>query len=462
MASSLRIGRLLRRLRDERGIALVMALGIMIVLAITAGAAMQYATSNSSESSASASRQKAFNLAEAGLNTALAVLYKVNNPTDPTAVPAAPPQNLEGGTSSYTATLAGTTWTLTGIGTVPNPAGQGSVTRTVAQEITVGSTDGSAWQYVFSDNASACMDIKNNADIAAPLYVRGDLCLGNGSNLLGSPIQVLGTMTMGNGSSVGFPGSPIEEAHIKMGCIKSGNPHACTSADGVYANILDSNPATITKPTVDLPYWYANAAPGPSRPCTTGSLPSGSNFDNGGGLNRSNPTFTLGSGPAFDCRVTDGSGNLIGRLAWTPGSPGTLAVAGTIFFDGDLSLSSLVYQGRATIYSSGVISTSNTSFCGVPACDATWNPSANAILLVAGSSTDPIGFDIKNNSVYQGAAYVVTGYSMKNNNTNWGPVIADTVDIKNNSGAFIPLNFLPPGAPGMGDTIKSVPGSWGG
>lgn len=455
---NLRWARQVLRVGDERGIALVMALGIMFVMAIVAVAALQYTTSNSSSSTHSNASTKAFGLSEAGLSTARSVLFSSTDPMAPGAVGSGS-QSLDGGTSSYSGTLSGSTWTLTGTGTVPNPSGTGTAARTASEQLTI-STQDTAWQYLFSDSTSGCMSIKNNAAIAAPLYTRGNLCLGNNSQLNGSPLQVLGTLTLGSGSQVGSPGTPIAEAHLQGGCITGGAPHTCTAADKVYANILDSTTDVITKPSVDLPKWYAQAAPGPSRPCTTGSVPGG--FDTDGTMNRSRPTFTLGSGPAFDCRVTDGSGNLIGRLSWTPGSPGTLTVAGTIFFDGNLALTSLVYQGRATIYSSGIITMDSASFCGVAACDATWNPNVNAILLVAGSSTDPIGFDIINNSVYQGAAFVVTGYSLKNNNTNWGPVVANDIDIKNNSAAFTPMSFLPPGAPGIDGTIHGSPGSWRG
>ena len=35
------------------------------------------------------------------------------------------------------------------------------------------------------------------------------------------------------------------------------------------------------------------------------------------------------AGNNFDCRWYDGSGNLVGRLTWVDGNPGTLTVQGT-------------------------------------------------------------------------------------------------------------------------------------
>jgi hypothetical protein len=421
---------------------------------------MQYATSNSSASSSSLARQKAFNLAEAGVSTALAVLYEANDPIDPNAVGSVPPQYLEGGTYTYSASLSGLTWTITGTGSMPNPAGTGSVTRQLSTQLNI-STDGTAWQYLFSDSTAGCMDISNNATISAPLYVRGDLCLRPNSHFTGSDLQVGGTLSVNNNASVGFPGSPIDAAHITQGCKKGGGPHVCTVADDVYAGTIDSSTTTITKPALDLAKWYARAAPGPVRGCTaqSGSPPA---FDSDTTLNVNGPTFNLGSGPGFDCRVVQG-GKTIGRLTWAPATR-TLTVYGVIFFDGNIVVSGDAdYQGRATVYSSGTVAlNNNVDFCGVGACDATWDTATNLIVLVAGSSTAPVGFRISNNAVYQGAAYVNTDYDLSNNATNWGPVIARQLLISNNSGSTLPLAFLPPGAPGLDATIQNASGSWRG
>ena len=60
-------------------------------------------------------------------------------------------------------------------------------------------------------------------------------------------------------------------------------------------------------------------------------------------MNRSLPSaVNLTPALAYDCQVKDAQGNLLGRLAWTPGSPGTLTIAGTIFFDGNIAFSNSV------------------------------------------------------------------------------------------------------------------------
>jgi len=81
-------------------------------------------------------------------------------------------------------------------------------------------------------------------------------------------------------------------------------------------------------------------------------------------------------------------------------------------------------------------------------------------VFVAGASSGT-GFLIDNNAVYQGAAYVVADYSLSNNAANWGPVIANSFDLANNSGGYKPITTFPSGAPGTSWTISELPGGWG-
>lgn len=56
----------LRRLRDERGVALPMALGATVVLTALAAAIFLYASTNQSAAERSRADQRAYGLAEAG------------------------------------------------------------------------------------------------------------------------------------------------------------------------------------------------------------------------------------------------------------------------------------------------------------------------------------------------------------------------------------------------------------
>ena len=75
--------RLRRTIRDERGFALVIALGVTVVLSATVVTVIESATSNQRSSTMSSGRSAAYNLAEAGLNNAMSVLrLPTNNALD--------------------------------------------------------------------------------------------------------------------------------------------------------------------------------------------------------------------------------------------------------------------------------------------------------------------------------------------------------------------------------------------
>ena len=143
----------------------------------------------------------------------------------------------------------------------------------------------------------------------------------------------------------------------------------------------------ITKPSVNMSHWYTNAKPGPSTPtCTTGSFPG--MFDNNGTLDRSNSTQFLFPNVAYDCQVRDGSGNLLGRIAYTPGNPAAFVVEGVIFFDGKLDIAgnnTVVYSGRGTIYASDLIRMrNNLDLCPTVGCNAAaWDPDTTILGFVA-------------------------------------------------------------------------------
>jgi len=465
-----------RTLRDESGVTLVMAVCIMSVLMATGATLVFYANSNARHAEYSTENARALNLAEAGVSYARSILWSAADPTQANAVPSGS-LTLEGGTVTYSGTydVATSVWTLTGTGTHTNPTGGGSlVSRSASSDVVVITGSASAdpvWSYNYSDALSGCLTIANNASFSAPLYVRGNLCVSNNAYFTGSSLHVGGTLTVGNNGSVGYSATPVPAVNVTGGCTGgSPDPHACVSGptDKVYDGngVVTQNPTTLTKPAVDLTYWYQNASPGPLNACTFGTgVPGG--FDSGTGgttvppnPNRSRPSFTLTPASAYSCQTATG------QLSWTPGNPGTLDIDGTIFFDGDIVVpnnANVVYQGRATIYASGTVLLSNNArLCGISGCTASWNTDTNYLVFVVGAPTGTT-FTIRDNAVYQGGAYVVANYLLWNNAANWGPVVAGQLDIANNSGSFIPLTSLPPGAPGYtagAPTLQNVPDSY--
>jgi Tfp pilus assembly protein PilX len=450
-----------RRVSAESGIALVMALGILIVLSIVGVTMVSYATSNEKSTRYSTATVAAQSLAEAGVNNAISVLESAINPSDPDTLPgAASPTvdtSLTAGTVSWWGSYddASSTWTVKGQGAVRNPAATGTITRIASVKVAI--TYSPLWQYWYSDGGDGCTTFTNNVVLSPKLYVHGPLCIDKNVVINSSSLQVDGTLTMLNAASVGTSGAPINQANIAGGCARvTGGPYTtpCSSAQKVYANTITTNSGTLAKPAVNLAYWYQNAHPGPMHNCTTGSVPGG--FDTDTTLNRSLPTFTLTPATSYSCTYSTG-----GQLSWNA-STKILTVSGAIFFDGNISMTSGTYQGRGTIFSSGTIAMTGASpkFCGVSTCDASWDPTTNLIVFVAGSSTDQYGFTLQNNQVYQAATYVVDDYQQLNNAENWGPVMARSLYVQNNSTPSIPVNAFPGGTPGAIVTI--VPGSWTG
>jgi len=254
---------------------------------------------------------------------------------------------------------------------------------------------------------------------------------------------------------------------VAGGCRVGSGPlqSPCGSAQGVYASAIYTETTNLEKPPVDLPGWYQNAMPGPMHGCTTGSFPGG--FDNDTTMNRSRATVTLTPAAAYDCMVLDAQGGVLGRLAWNP-STKALTIAGTIFFDGNIEFansSEAYYTGRATIYSSGTITMNNsTKICGTPNCDASWQPTQNLLAFVAGSSTDDIGFRIRNSGVFQGAIYTVNDYSEENGATVWGPIVSRQLYFQNSTtNHYVPLGTILPGMPSTTEevvTLQNEAGSW--
>src|SRR5918995_1677073 len=195
-----------RRLKNESGIALVMAVGIMAVLMIAGAAVIFYAGSNTRSAEYSADNARALNLAEAGMNYARSILWNADDPTSPTSFSGGP-LTLEGGTVTYSGSYDEATklWTLTGTGTYTNPTGGSTpLSRTASSQVLVATTSGldPAWGYLFADTTS-CTILENNLTIDAPIYVRGDLCMRNAALVTGDIVQVRGSVQIMNTASIG-------------------------------------------------------------------------------------------------------------------------------------------------------------------------------------------------------------------------------------------------------------------
>jgi hypothetical protein len=484
--------------------ALIVAIGLLLVLSIAVAAMIQFTSSSSRNASISHGGERAFSVAEAGLNEALATLGGTPDASLATALPAqaAPAQinvsdGVVDGTATYYGALSGgpastRVWTVTATGTVPNPSGGAPISRTVSTQlrtrlVTAPSPNDDIWKYIFTDTPGCTVlsHNSNSVDWTARLYIKGNLCLSNNISLEGSPVQVGGTITfLGSNASVGLSAAnPIAEAHIAGGCTGgSPNPHVCNPpADPVYAtNLTTSLTEALQSPLLDveeLRKRYEYAQPGPMNFCnnTTGTKPSSSFFDNDGVFTgtASLSAINLTPASAYTCEFWE-SGTLLGRIAWAPGSPGTLSVLGKMYFDGNIVHGAdALYQGRGIIHATGTIKFNiNASLCVDAGCNATWDANQNLLMLVSGSNlTSPSGggpfaIELDNLAEYQGILLTNGDYRQSNNAVTWASIVSNQAWIDNSTNTYaVPLSLPLDGAPSdVPSVIKAdpIPGTYRG
>jgi Tfp pilus assembly protein PilX len=269
------------RLRNEDGIALVMALGITVVLIIFVASMIAYTTSGQRGATLGSADLQARQYAEAGLNSAYSFIISANtvsggNPTAANllgcngvggAADATGPSNCSspvpkvicltkttcttgtaGSASVYgffsganPATFNGitypaSTWLLVSTGFARNPNGNAVTAKTTMSTIKITPLDGGAvasvWNHIFMTaplvpNVCQTNFNGNNTLITSPLYVVGNLCLtGNGVGVQevvgGQAIDLMigGKLVLsGPGSKVGTDSThPITSGVVVGGC----------------------------------------------------------------------------------------------------------------------------------------------------------------------------------------------------------------------------------------------------
>ena len=185
------------RPRDESGIALVMALGIMLVLTITLTSVITFTASGARDSHRVNAGQKATALAEAGVNNALAVLTAnypgvVTYPGNPNLLTSRT-TNYSSGSVTWSGVLESAPstvfwndqWRITSIGSVQNPTGPTAapVTRrttaivpiVIPETISIDpATSSLNWVYAFND-----VRFEQSVTVRSPVYANRDLTVAN-------------------------------------------------------------------------------------------------------------------------------------------------------------------------------------------------------------------------------------------------------------------------------------------
>jgi hypothetical protein len=488
--------RLLRPLKNERGMVLPMALGILAVLTISTIVVIDTSSSNARNSNRSKGDKTAFALAEAGINNSVAVLSKTgNNNMDQALLPActttettwklndggSPAIQYEGGDVRWCGTFdaANAVWHVQANGIVRNPYGTQETRRALKADIPIQPINqqpltNQSWNYMFATRTGTVggcdLTFSNNAIIGTNVYAMGNLCVDNNVNITSPKVIVLGKIQIGNNGAIGASTSYSTRVVVEMGgsggqfckyatgswTTASSNPF-CGDAQHVYskndtgtAQTVNPNPTPLVPPTIDW-NWYANAVPGPTQACTasSGTPPV---FDNNGTRDNSiTSVFDLTpSASDYTCRVGNASSPL-GEISWNHTTK-KLTVWGTIFIDGSVkavNTSAIEYNGEATLYISGTwLMDNNAKLCANlngagTDCDYTgWNPNTTMFTVVAGGDGSISGAQsqtgagnsilLNNGARFQGAMYGVNAIQLSNNSKIDGPMIGNTVIVDNN------------------------------
>jgi Tfp pilus assembly protein PilX len=398
------LNRLRRRLEHERGFALVIALAVTVVFSMTVITVIESASSNSRSSDMSKNRVSAYDLAEAGISNANALLT-AKNPYDPhllhpqgtyaQADCANPPANptgaallgdtcspitytLEGGTATVWGWLDTSTanWTITSTGQVTRNAFASvpaTKTLTVVVHIRARASQQNvtpAWNYVFvkDTTSNTCnITLDQTTALTSSLYTEGNLCFKNSAGISetnpADPVllEVRGKLVWLSGASRGVgQSSPLQEvtsAKIGGGCatLAVTNPgHTCqrppTGSDYFYVKSggYSAQADAINSPSLTSTDWdnyYQTSTISRLSPCAAGGLAS-TNFDSDTTRNTSLTTaFNLTPATNYTCQTKNANGYVIGELDWDASSH-ILSIRGTVFIDGNVTINGLVkYRG---------------------------------------------------------------------------------------------------------------------
>jgi len=361
---------LVRRLvGEECGIALVMALGILVVCAIMLTTVVAYTSSAQRTSSFSKARMTAFDVADAGMNNAYAVLNLPTNnslkqsilppchtanpdistpaATNPTWFTSASNltdqttwnKNVYGNATTYWCgdlDIPGAQWFLRSVGSIRNPTSltPGNTTRTLSSKVTIQPTltqpkNNPVWDYLYAGHTGSACDqtLNNNISGSSRMYIAGNLCLSPNVNLAQSKVIVGGNVDLSNNSSVGANTSVSTRVETEVGnnCrYGSTNPPwvTCTGdqdVNHIFSKLANGStgvnhiPEVIAPPTADFAGWYQDAFPGPAQACTTSSGPIPT-FD-GNYPTRDNSVstvFDLTPTSSYTCRVGRGALTTLG------------------------------------------------------------------------------------------------------------------------------------------------------
>lgn len=82
----------------------------------------------------------------------------------------------------------------------------------------------------------------------------------------------------------------------------------------MFGTTINQTPENLSKPSIDMAYWYTNSKPGPLNNCTVGSFPGGFDNDTTYNNSRSGSPEVTPTGSSYTCQVKDAQNNILGEL----------------------------------------------------------------------------------------------------------------------------------------------------
>jgi hypothetical protein len=352
-----------RLLREEEGVALVLAIVSMLVLTITLTTVLFMTAAGARDAHRSNAGQKASALAESGINNALAVLnanYPGTTiyPGDASLLPTRT-TTYATGSVTWSGTLVNVPtnpswkweWQLTALGSVKNPTGPsaGDVVRRATAVVPVVIPDSTSvapgttatdWIYGLND-----VTFGQSVNVAAPVYAGHDLILENTSTIaetipasltlparpnriaVGHNLSLVNPQNqVGHVNGTADPANDLAEIHVVNQCLSKNNPtpHACVwgPTDKIWGVIHDNviPPGYLTTPTLTCcsPLAWAPPADGASHPGSPSYM--GFWYLNAGLGPKSPCGSSSGTPPRFDT-ASGTPDNTINQSAYLAGSP---------------------------------------------------------------------------------------------------------------------------------------------
>ena len=456
------IRRLIQRfVREQDGVALVLAIAAVSVLAIATTGVIMAGTANEETAYASTQGRSAFAVAQAALSYGEGTVY--GDVTSGTDVPdsGSLPTQPSGASGSWVATTADdVTWQVVATGSVA-----GGVTRTVSAYVTpaqtVTTTQYAIWNYLYEDSNNP-NSVAGGATINMPILTGGDFGASGATTKILNNLEVGGKLTTSGNMQIGTAASPISKLEVVGTCAVNGpaKPAGTNPCDGshnlTYARTVGNTLDTTTGlPTVDFAGAYAAQAALTKTGCPAGL------FDNASGPSSTkmdNSDNTIGTvmfgNTDYDCFVG------ANEIKWNHTTK-QLTANGIFYFDGTLTSpggnTNIVYSGEASFYFTGGVTWSNGSLCGISGCTTSWDTSQNVLFMVADCTASPPGGCVSvssANTVVQFGVYATTTYKLSGGAGNMAPVLCDTFTISGGTDILVPIKNFPPGTPAPSTSVS--------